>query len=89
MTEKKRLEDLTPEDCKDLKIQFAPGCFDDFDGSQEELDQLIAEITQMVQSGEILEKSRPLDIDELIEEDPEMAKKVIEGFVKEETRKLQ
>jgi len=27
-----------------LKIEFAPGCFDQFDGSQEELDGLVGEI---------------------------------------------
>lgn len=67
MTDKK-FEDLTPEECQDLKIVFAPGCFDQFEGSQEELDELIAEITQMVKSGEILEKStsvEDLDEDEL------------------------
>lgn len=26
------------------EIEFAPGCFDDFDGTQEELDALIAEL---------------------------------------------
>jgi hypothetical protein len=60
MTDKK-FEDLTTEECQDLKIVFAPGCFDQFEGSQEELDELIAEITKMVKTGEILEKSTPVD----------------------------
>lgn len=30
------------------KIVFAPGCFDDFVGTQEELDELIADITQQL-----------------------------------------
>ena len=37
---KKTFDELTPDDCKDLKIQFAPGCFDSFEGTQEELDKL-------------------------------------------------
>jgi hypothetical protein len=61
MSEEKKLENLTTEECKDLKIVFAPGCFDQFDGTQEELDKLMAEITQMVKSGEFLEKSTPVD----------------------------
>lgn len=68
MPEEKRFEDLTPDEMKEIKIVFAPGCFDNFEGSQEELDELIAEITQMVKTGEILEKSVPvedLDDDEL------------------------
>lgn len=58
---------------KTPKIQFAPGCFDQFDGTQEELDQLIADITAAIESGEFMENSRELDMDALIEEDPEMA----------------
>lgn len=32
---------------KKLKIEFAPGAFDHFDGTQEELDKLIKELEQM------------------------------------------
>jgi HPt (histidine-containing phosphotransfer) domain-containing protein len=38
------------EENKELKIQFAPGCFDDFEGSQEELDLLVKEIQEMFAS---------------------------------------
>jgi hypothetical protein len=70
MTDKdKKFEDLTADDCKDLKIVFAPGSFDNFEGTQEELDEFIAEITAMVQSGEILEKSRQLNVDDLSDEE--------------------
>jgi hypothetical protein len=67
----KKLEDLTTEEFKELKIEFAPGCFDGFEGSQEELAELIAEIKNMITSGEIAEHSRELteeDFDELPEE---------------------
>jgi hypothetical protein len=53
---------------KKLKIEFAPGCFDNFDGSQEELDSLIAQLTQQVESGELMEKSTPVDWDNLDDE---------------------
>ena len=58
---------------KKIKIEFAPGCFDNFEGSQEELDELVAEITRMVESGEMLEEGSTVDIDSLMEEDPELA----------------
>ena len=32
---------------KSLKITFAPGCFDNFEGTQEELDQLVSEINNL------------------------------------------
>jgi hypothetical protein len=41
-------EDSTPK-----KVIFAPNCFDEFEGTQEELDSLIAHITQLAESGEL------------------------------------
>ena len=69
MTEKK-----TPE------IVFAPGCFDNFDGTQEELDELVAEINRLVDSGEIFEKSKPFDPDTLDDEELEMLAKVLDSL---------
>jgi hypothetical protein len=73
----KDFKDLTVEDMNDMKIEFAPGAFDDFEGSQEELDELINEISQLIKSGEILEKSRELDMEELREQDPEFYEKLV------------
>ena len=56
---------------KKLKIEFAPGCFDHFEGSQEELDDLIKEITNMFTNmtpEELMAQSQQVDIDELIED---------------------
>lgn len=68
---------------KKPELVFAPGCFDNFEGTQEELDELIAEIKRLAESGELFEKSRALDIDELIDEDPEFAEKVMQTFVED------
>ncbi len=62
---------------KKIKIEFAPGCFDSFTGTQEELDELIAEIQKMAESGELFEKSNPIDMDELIDEDPDFAEAIL------------
>lgn len=75
MTDKK-FEDLTSEEMKNLKIEFAPGCFDSFEGTQEELDDLVKEIYRMFESGEAQSKARLLDIDDLGEEDIEMIEKL-------------
>jgi hypothetical protein len=40
---------------KKIGIEFAPGCFDNFDGTQEELDAFVSEIYKLVESGELLE----------------------------------
>lgn len=53
------------------KIEFAPGCFDNFEGTQEELDAMVAEIQRMFESGEALEKARPINFDDPTEEDLE------------------
>ena len=45
---------------KKMKVEFAPGCFDDFDGTQQELDELVAEIQRMANSGEMFENSKPV-----------------------------
>jgi hypothetical protein len=58
-----------PKNPEDLKIVFAEGCFDNFEGTQEELDDLMAEIQRMVTSGEIFEKSRPVDVDSMDEQE--------------------
>ena len=54
---------------KPMKIVFAEGCFDDFEGTQEELDELVAHIQQLAESGELFEKSMPVDNLEEIEDE--------------------
>ena len=80
----KQPEDMTPDERKKIKIEFAPGAFDSFDGTQEELDNMIAEIRQMVASGDLFEKARPVDIDELLDsddpDDQELAQKIIQSI---------
>jgi hypothetical protein len=65
---------------KKPEIVFAPGCFDNFEGTQEELDEMIAEIQRLAESGELFENSQPLDLDELSEEDPEFAQKLADSL---------
>ena len=54
---------------KPMKIVFAEGCFDDFEGTQEELDELVAHIQQLAESGELFDKSIPVDDLEEIEDE--------------------
>lgn len=68
------------EEKKPLKLEFAPGCFDNFEGTQEELDELMAEIQRMFESGELEANSQELDIDELIEEDPAAAELLLRAI---------
>ena len=64
---------MSKEDDKDkpIEIVFMPGCFDDFDGSQEELDELIKQIKDMAKTGELFDRATPIildDIEDLIDE---------------------
>jgi hypothetical protein len=57
---------------KKLNIQFAPGCFDHFEGTQEELDEMIAEIQGIFEKltpEELEAQSRPVCIDDLLDDD--------------------
>lgn len=70
--ENKQFEELSLDELKEMKLEFAPGCFDNFEGTQQELDEFIATITEMFRSGEAQKLARPLDLDDLDDEDMEM-----------------
>jgi len=57
---------------KEMKIEFAPGCFDKFEGTQEELDEMVAEIQTLFANmtpEELESRSRVISVDELLEDD--------------------
>jgi hypothetical protein len=74
---------------KKLKIEFAPGAFDNFDGTQEELDELIAEITRMAETGELAENARRIDIDDPSDEDIEAISHILASELSDAQKKLQ
>jgi hypothetical protein len=66
-----------------LKVQFAPGCFDDFEGSQEELDLLMADIHSMFENmtaEDLAATSHAVDFEQLSESDPELAQRLAESL---------
>lgn len=67
---------MTDKKEEPFKVVFAPGAFDNFDGTQEELDELVAEIQSMFANktrAEIEAESVPLT-DEEFEELPDEVK---------------
>ena len=56
----------------DLKVVFAPGCFDTFEGTQEELNSFMEEITKIITSGKFLEEMTELETDDSMMESLEM-----------------
>ena len=55
------------DETKPLKVVFAEGCFDAFDGTPEELAEMVADIHRMAQDGTIMEGARPLTDEEIQE----------------------
>lgn len=51
----------------EIEIVFAPGCFDDFDGTPEELQELIAEIHRKAADGTLFQEATPLSDEERAE----------------------
>ena len=64
------LHDMT--DKKPPELVFAPGCFDNFDGTPEELAAMLADLHQMVEDGTLMENSTRLTEEE--EEEAERKK---------------
>jgi alkanesulfonate monooxygenase SsuD/methylene tetrahydromethanopterin reductase-like flavin-dependent oxidoreductase (luciferase family) len=50
-----------------LKVVFQEGCFDDFDGTPDELAEMIAELHRMAEDGTIMDDATPLDDDQIEE----------------------
>ena len=73
-------------DEKKITIEFAPGAFDHFDGTQEELDALQKEVMEMFANltpEEIEARSTQVDveyIEELMTDDPEAAEQLIQAL---------
>jgi hypothetical protein len=78
------------EEKKPIKVIFAPGAFDDFDGTQDELDAMVAEIQRLAESGEIEELSQPMD-ENILDEEPEfrdVLEEAIASLVQSDSRTL-
>jgi len=65
----------------EMKIVFMEGCFDDFEGTQDELNELIAELNKQLQDGSLLMNAEPLS------EEDEQA--LIENFQDRRQRGMQ
>ena len=71
-----------------LQVEFDPGAFDHFEGTQEELDTLIASIRDAFANmtpAELAAQSRVVDWNELVEHNPEVAQRILD----QEKRNLQ
>lgn len=72
---------------KPVKIVFAPGCFDNLDMSQEEMDDFVKMIQEKVADGSIFTESRQLD--PMDPEDQEILDRIDQEMIANANRKLQ
>lgn len=63
-----------------LKIVFDPGCFDNFDGTQEELDEFVKQIQEFAESGLLFENSVELTDEDIEELDEETRQQIIQAL---------
>lgn len=59
-----------------IKVEFEPGCFDNIDMTQEELDQFVAEIKAMAESGELFENAIMITEDNFDELDEDIQEQI-------------
>lgn len=72
---------------KPLTVEFAPGAFDDFEGTQEELDELIAEVQAMFAGKtreEIEAMSNPLTDEDIEDMSDDVKQKLIRPFLEDD-----
>ena len=65
---------------KPLQIVFDPGCFDNFEGTQAELDEFVAQIQAMAESGLLFENSVEMTDEDLAELDEETRQQIIRAL---------
>jgi hypothetical protein len=65
---------------KPLKVIFDPGCFDNFDGTQEELDEFVKQIQEFAESGLLFENSVELTDEDIEELDEETRQQIIRAL---------
>jgi hypothetical protein len=83
------------ENKKPVKVEFAPGAFDNFEGTQEELEELVSEIQNMftnMTTEELAANSRSVSLNDLAELDEETQQQILSALDdldnEERTRKL-
>ena len=65
---------------KPLKVIFDPGCFNNFEGTQAELDEFVKQIQAFAESGLLFENSVELTDDEIEDLDEDTRQQIIRAL---------
>jgi len=72
---------------KPLQVVFDPGCFDNFDGTQEELDEFVKQIQEFAESGLLFENSVELTDEDIEELDEETRQQIIRALERSDDKR--
>ena len=72
---------------KPLKIVFDPGCFDNFDGTQKELDEFVKQIQEFAESGLLFENSVELTDEDIEDLDEETRQQIIAALERDNDKR--
>ena len=72
---------------KPLKVVFDTGCFDNFDGTQEELDEFVKQIQEFAESGLLFENSVELTDEDIEELDEETRQQIITALERDNDKR--
>ena len=65
---------------KPLKVVFDPGCFNNFEGTQAELDEFVKQIQEFAESGLLFENSVELTDEDIEDLDEETRQQIIRAL---------
>jgi len=71
-----------------VTIRFMPSCFDSFEGTQEELDDMVASITSAVKNGEIFNEDGEINHNNLVDLEDGIEFEIDEDFEFDNTRMM-
>jgi hypothetical protein len=72
---------------KPLRVIFDPGCFDNFEGTQAELDEFVKQIQEFAESGLLFENSVELTDEDIEELDEETRQQIIRALERSDDKR--
>jgi len=70
-----------------LKVIFDPGCFDNFEGTQAELDEIVKQIQEFAELGLLFENSVELTDEDIEELDEETRQQIIRALERNDDKR--
>ena len=72
---------------KPLRVVFDPGCFNNFEGTQAELDEFVKQIQEFAESGLLFENSVELTDDEIEDLDEDTRQQIIRALERDDDKR--